>query len=100
MLGSNRMKSIPAELFISSSGTRSARDRNSVATLILTKRATVYDQRGELVLSLGNTSTLANKFGDVRIFLKEFGDTKLLNKNVQPRVRHGAVVAYELLSIP
>jgi hypothetical protein len=44
--------------------------------------------------------TLANKFGDVRIFLKEFGVSKLLKKNVRLSVRHDAVVSYELLSIP
>ena len=29
--------------------------------------------------------TLANKVGDVRIFLKEFGITKLLKKNEEPK---------------
>ncbi len=29
--------------------------------------------------------TLANKVGDVRIFLKEFGVTKLLKKNEEPK---------------
>jgi hypothetical protein len=38
--------------------------------------------------------TLANKVGDVRIFLKEFGVTKLLKKNEEPKYRKKKVVAH------
>jgi integrase len=38
--------------------------------------------------------TLANKVGDVRIFLKEFGITKLLKKNEEPRYHERKVVAH------
>jgi site-specific recombinase XerD len=38
--------------------------------------------------------TLANKVEDVRIFLKEFGVTKLLKKNEEPRYHEKKVVAH------
>jgi len=38
--------------------------------------------------------TLANKVGDVRIFLKEFGITKLLKKNEEPKYHKKKVVAH------
>ena len=38
--------------------------------------------------------TLANKVGDVRIFLKEFGITKLLKKNEEPKYHEKKVVAH------
>jgi len=38
--------------------------------------------------------TLANRVGDVRIFLKEFGITKLLKKNEEPRYHEKKVVAH------
>jgi integrase len=38
--------------------------------------------------------TLANKVGDVRIFLKEFGITKLLKKNEEPKYHGKKVVAH------
>lgn len=38
--------------------------------------------------------TLANKVGDVRIFLKEFGITRLLKKNEEPKYHEKKVVAY------
>ena len=38
--------------------------------------------------------TLANKVGDVRIFLKEFGLTKLLKKNEEPKYHEKKVVAH------
>jgi len=38
--------------------------------------------------------TLANKIGDVRIFLKEFGITKLLKKHEEPRYHEKKVVAH------
>ena len=38
--------------------------------------------------------TLANKVGDVRIFLKEFGVTKLLKKNEEPKYHEKKVVAH------
>jgi integrase len=37
--------------------------------------------------------TLANKVGDVRIFLKEFGITKLLKKNEEPKYHKKKVIA-------
>jgi hypothetical protein len=38
--------------------------------------------------------TLANRVGDVRIFLKEFGITKLLKKNEEPKYHDKKVVAH------
>ena len=38
--------------------------------------------------------TLANRVGDVRIFLKEFGVTKLLKKNEEPKYHEKKVVAH------
>ncbi|HET8922372.1 MAG TPA: tyrosine-type recombinase/integrase [Candidatus Acidoferrum sp.] len=38
--------------------------------------------------------TLANKVGDVRIFLKEFGISKLLKKNEEPKYHEKKVVAH------
>jgi len=38
--------------------------------------------------------TLANKVGDVRIFLKEFGITKLLKKNEEPKYHKKIVIAH------
>ena len=38
--------------------------------------------------------TLANRVGDVRIFLKEFGFTKLLKKNEEPKYHKKIVVAH------
>ncbi len=38
--------------------------------------------------------TLSNKVGDVRIFLKEFGITKLLKKNEEPKYHEKKVVAH------
>ena len=38
--------------------------------------------------------TLANRIGDVRIFLKEFGITKLLKKNEEPKYHEKKVVAH------
>jgi integrase len=38
--------------------------------------------------------TLANRVGDVRIFLKEFGITKLLKKNEEPKYHKKIVVAH------
>jgi integrase len=38
--------------------------------------------------------TLANRVGDVRIFLKEFGITKLLKKNEEPKYHEKKVVAH------
>jgi integrase len=38
--------------------------------------------------------TFANKVGDVRIFLKEFGITKLLKKNEEPKYHEKKVVAH------
>jgi hypothetical protein len=38
--------------------------------------------------------TRANKVGDVRIFLKEFGITKLLKKNEEPEYHEKKVVAH------
>jgi integrase len=38
--------------------------------------------------------TLANRIGDVRIFLKEFGVTKLLKKNEEPKYHNKIVVAH------
>jgi len=38
--------------------------------------------------------TIANKVGDVRIFLKEFGVTKLLKKNEEPKYHKKIVVAH------
>ena len=38
--------------------------------------------------------TLANKVGDVRIFLKEFGVTRLLKKNEEPKYHKKKVVAH------
>lgn len=38
--------------------------------------------------------TLANKVGDVRIFMKEFGVTKLLKKNEEPKYHEKKVVAH------
>ncbi len=38
--------------------------------------------------------TLANKVGDVRIFLKEFGITKLLKKHEEPKYHEKKVVAH------
>lgn len=38
--------------------------------------------------------TLANKVGDVRIFLKEFGITKLLTKHEEPKYHEKKVVAH------
>jgi integrase len=38
--------------------------------------------------------TLANKVGDVRIFLKEFGITKLLKKNEEPKYHQKKVVTH------
>ena len=38
--------------------------------------------------------TLANKIGDVRIFLKEFGVTKLLKRNEEPKYHEKKVVAH------
>ena len=38
--------------------------------------------------------TLANKVGDVRIFLKEFGITKLLKKNEEPKYHEKKIVAH------
>jgi integrase len=38
--------------------------------------------------------TLANKVGDVRIFLKEFGVTKLFKKNEEPKYHKKKVVAH------
>jgi len=38
--------------------------------------------------------TLANKVGDVRIFLKEFGITKLLKKNEEPKYHEKKVIAH------
>lgn len=38
--------------------------------------------------------TLANRVGDVRIFLKEFGITKLLKKNEEPKYHKKMVVAH------
>ncbi len=38
--------------------------------------------------------TLANKVGDVRIFLKEFGITKLLKKNEEPKYHKKKVIAH------
>jgi integrase len=38
--------------------------------------------------------TLANKVGDARIFLKEFGITKLLKKNEEPKYHKKKVVAH------
>ena len=38
--------------------------------------------------------TLANKVGDVRIFLKEFGITKLLKENEEPKYHEKKVVAH------
>jgi len=38
--------------------------------------------------------TLANRIGDARIFLKEFGITKLLKKNEEPRYHEKKVVAH------
>jgi integrase len=38
--------------------------------------------------------TLANKVGDVRIFLKEFGITRLLKKNEEPKYHEKKVVAH------
>jgi hypothetical protein len=38
--------------------------------------------------------TLADKVGDVRIFLKEFGVTKLLKKNEEPKYHKKKVIAH------
>jgi integrase len=38
--------------------------------------------------------TLANRVGDVRIFLKEFGITKLLKKNEEPKYHEKKIVAH------
>jgi hypothetical protein len=38
--------------------------------------------------------TLADNVGDVRIFLKEFGVTKLLKKNEEPKYHEKKVVAH------
>lgn len=37
---------------------------------------------------------LANKVGDVRIFLKEFGITKLLKKNEEPKYHEKKIVVH------
>lgn len=42
----------------------------------------------------GNPQRLANKIEDVRIFLKEFGITKLLKKNEEPKYHKKIVVAH------